>query len=86
MAQIQNADQFVKQVNELLENNEFKKEFEKLIKKGYNSGAIDTSDLDTKDFSTAKMVACVVLKEMSRQYTPFNGQLLKEAQNLELFI
>jgi hypothetical protein len=49
------------------------------------SGGIDTSDVDAKDYSKAKVVLAVAMKNVARNMTPLSKEGKNEMKNLEKF-
>lgn len=72
-------------VEEMYEKNNIKKEVLDECERLLASGGISFSDTEEGDFSTAKILMYVALKNIAFQYYPPTGTYKKIADNLEHF-
>lgn len=79
-------DEFVAQVQELLEINDVQNRIKELSRKAYNSGAIDVSNLKAGDFRTAKATLSAIFQELSWQHKPFTDEGKETVKNLTNFL
>jgi hypothetical protein len=86
MSKINNSKDFRKQVNELLVSLNINEEILKLAEKAYNSGGMDTEDIDSNDFRLAKAALCAIFNKLSIQLTPFGADTRSTAENLKKII
>jgi len=86
MSKIKTEKQFLKQVKQMLSQNDFYTDIDRLIIKAYRSSALNTEDLNTEDFTTAGIVAAAVLNALIPRFQPWSKEAAREVENLNLFI
>ena len=62
------------------------KKISELTVKALNSGALDISNADSRDFDYAKVILTVALETISKKYQPYFAKNRKEMENLRNFI
>lgn len=83
---IKNDEMFFRQVLQLHNDSYVRSEIEKTAKKAYNSGAINTDDLDSEKFGQAKIVLAIVYQNLSDEVKPTSEKHVGEFKNLKNFI
>ena len=62
------------------------KQISDLTDRALNSGALDISSADSRDFDYAKVILTVALETISKKYQPYFAKNRKEMENLRNFI
>lgn len=83
---IKNSTEFRTHVDVLLERNEVHKTILDLAEKAFKSGGMETENIDSDDFSSAKAVLCAIFDKLSNEFRPFSKDLRHTSENLKKFI
>lgn len=86
MKKINNSKEFRDQINTLLVALDTNKTILDLAEKAYNSGGMETENIDSNDFGIAKAVLCAIFHKMSNDIKPFSSELRDTANNLKKII
>lgn len=83
---INNSKEFRLQVDVLLEKNNVHETILNLAEKAYNSGCMNTENIQGDDFSSAKAVLSAIFDKLSDEFKPFSNELRNTTNNLKKII